>query len=1660
MLILCLTASMVWAERIDVATARKVAESVAQRENFSGLRSVGELPLVYAAAPGQSGSALRSGTMEGAADYFVFNFPGEKGFAIVAGDDRVRPVLGYSNEGGFDPDNLPENFRGMLAYYQEQIDWVVSRSIEASPALSAEWSRYMSGTTFRASKSGEKVIETAKWNQGDPYNRQTPTIGGKHSVTGCVATAAAIIMRYHEYPKTAVTGGVTSYNPNNDRNTFDKETFPVTYAAYDWNNMPLNYPASPTSAQANAVSALMWNIGANIDMDYSLESSGASMHRAAAQLHHIFGYGDELRVVRKSNFTWEDWYKLIRTEIDANRPVFYDGQNKAGGHAFVCDGYADGDYFHFNWGWGGYANNFTLLSVMLPEGSADGYGWNIDNTMAIGIKPASTGDQKIKEIRYTDLYTAIAPLPAVGATFTAGVEFTNTGNMQFDALVNLAVIDASGAWKKNIGEKNHSAQLGFDTKYYAGYSKYTGKFTCNLEQSLASGEKILPVYSLDNGATWIVMGKSEEAPECINQKGTIPAGDDLDNPTRVTMEGKLDYNPFNNAFMLASGLENAANRLGGYNMMRLEFIFKNASQDAILRFTFPEMTAWASHLKIYYGSDDKINSQGQGTLVSANADGEVEIPLSGLEISNSVVYVKILSDKVGTLDYDLRLFAASDRQNPLYEEIGKQMRFISIPDYGIEPNPLRGVKGQAVEFKLSIRELDALVIHPNMSLRPSIYSAVDLGDIALYRVEGSKETKVELSKRINGSIYAYSGNLNVESVRTGQEFTFRLKGVNQELGTTNDNWANIAFSITSNYTYIPAIDNSTRMIFTTTAPKVHNVTLNIENLLAERVSTVEDQHDLRIQLTPKNGFNLPAMIEIRMGDRLLTSGTDYQYDGTTGTIGSLQVTADVTITAIGVRKPVPTYGVTVNVTNLPAVTAEAVEESKDLTLTLSGNDTYDLPETIAVTMGGVTLTKDAGYTYDPATGVVVVKAVTGEIVITAVGKKKPVYFTIKQELTNLTSDKSGEIKVLENTKQELSLTVAESYYKLPGGIRITDAEGNTFADFTYDKSTGKIVIDKVTSDLTIVAVAIDDRHYDVVFDLNGVNADPTAIPPFEINTKASFTVKLAAAEGYDYDGTISVKMGDKTLAAGTDYTYDKETGAFALANGITATLTITAKAVKKQYTITVTCTSLTPMEVPNSVAHGDPLSFKYVPDEGYNLPEAIEVKMGGTVLTAGEGYTYNKADGTVSIAKVTGKVEVAAVGVVKQYAVTLNLTNLTSDLASGTKATHGEPLDIQLTAPAGYQLPKAVTVKMNGQPDPNFTYENGKISITKVLGPIEITAAAVKIHAVDETVENVTIEGTDNVAQGETFAGTIQPASGYNLPYAISVTMNGHVLRAGEYTYDNVTGEVKIPNVSGPISIFAKGVQDGYFEVIFTLSNLTSDPASFEPQAKDTEVELTLKPSSGYELPSAITVKMGEATLVAGTDYTYDKSTGKFSLEKITDRLLITANGYREPDPEPEPEPTPITYTVTLPVVEGATITAVGSTSVTEGNNFSFTVDVKEGYNADNMVVKANGTTLMPDANGRYTIANIRSNVVVTVSGIVKGDSPTANEAVEPGVLRVWSSGSRLFIQTPVADTAYIVAFDGRLYKTLSLPVGEYTEEMPRGSYIIYIGKQSYKLKF
>ena len=125
-----------------------------------------------------------------------------------------------------------------------------------------------------------------------------------------------------------------------------------------------------------------------------------------------------------------------------------------------------------------------------------------------------------------------------------------------------------------------------------------------------------------------------------------------------------------------------------------------------------------------------------------------------------------------------------------------------------------------------------------------------------------------------------------------------------------------------------------------------------------------------------------------------------------------------------------------------------------------------------------------------------------------------------------------------------------------------------------------------------------------------------------------------------------------------------------------------------------------------------------------------------------------------------------------------------------------------------------------------------------------------------EQTENIEIKTSgETVKEGEPFKCELAPATGYKFPYVIKVMMGGRLLKqknllraAGSeyYTYDNTTGIIEIENVDGEIVIEAKGVQEGFFEVIPNLVNLTSEPASFEPLAKDSKVELTLKAASGY----------------------------------------------------------------------------------------------------------------------------------------------------------------------------------------------------------------------
>lgn len=471
-----------WAERIDVATARKVAQHVAIQQAGSGLRSADDLSVVYAAAPGKQ-AALRSFADEGDADYFVFNVGNNRGFVIVSGEDRVRPVLGYADKGTFDPDNLPDNMRAWLANYQEQITWAADHLDTASPEVSAEWSRYLTGASLRAENG--VLLETADWDQGNPYNKLTPYVPGRgQAPTGCVATAMGIIMKYHNWPKEAAANRVTNHN--------GKE---VTYAPYNWDNMLSSYTAGNyTDAQANEVAQLLWHCGANANMMYGAEESSAYIYDAAKALSQVFGYPNT-RIVAQEGRTDAEWNNMMKFQLGEKRPILYSIKSFDSGHAVVIDGYQSGlsTLYHVNWGWGGACNGYYSLNLLDPNETGNLYHTDM---MLVDIVPNPTTHEVNKQLRLTLSLGGHATVSYQYTEVSVYAYFLNESAEKFEGYVCLAKKEGSAFELLTETQQEISLPACYSfNPYRLSLYKYS-------DDLIKEGDEIIVVYS-KNGTAWI-----------------------------------------------------------------------------------------------------------------------------------------------------------------------------------------------------------------------------------------------------------------------------------------------------------------------------------------------------------------------------------------------------------------------------------------------------------------------------------------------------------------------------------------------------------------------------------------------------------------------------------------------------------------------------------------------------------------------------------------------------------------------------------------------------------------------------------------------------------------------------------------------------------------------------------------------------------------------------------------------------------------------------------------------------------------------------------------------------------------------------------------------------------------------------------------------------
>lgn len=313
------------------------------------------------------------------AELYILNAD-DGGFVIVSGDDRTVPILGYSDQGEFRTDDMPDNVRSWLESYVEQIK---ALDHGATPVVKAG--------NGPAEPAIEPLIKT-QWNQTPPYNIMCPVFDKVYSMTGCVATALAQVMYYHRCPENSSTA-IPAYTTA----TRGKRMPELPAVTFKWDLMKESYSRTESGEAVDAVAELMLYAGQAVQMDYNAGGSGASLDNKA--MSNYFGFSKNMYFASREYYSVSQWENMIYQELEERRPVIYSGFSASSGHEFICDGYDGNGLFHINWGWGGSSNGYFVLSLanssMKGAGGGSGTdGYAIYQRALIGCQPAGESESE------------------------------------------------------------------------------------------------------------------------------------------------------------------------------------------------------------------------------------------------------------------------------------------------------------------------------------------------------------------------------------------------------------------------------------------------------------------------------------------------------------------------------------------------------------------------------------------------------------------------------------------------------------------------------------------------------------------------------------------------------------------------------------------------------------------------------------------------------------------------------------------------------------------------------------------------------------------------------------------------------------------------------------------------------------------------------------------------------------------------------------------------------------------------------------------------------------------------------------------------------------------------------------------------------------------
>lgn len=420
--------------------ANRFWSSVASQSGAYTRASSAELTLVYTSVVYAESKSTRAVDDRGLPTYYVFNAGQNGGFVIVAADDRARSILAYSLTGSFGLENQPLQISRWLSVYDKEIAKLAQIASYPESASHA-FGPYTSSISTRSALAPaiEPLLGSIAWNQDAPFNNKCPFDNNFNQTApvGCVATAAAQIMKYYNYPE--MGSGSKAYTST----TLNKRlTANFGETTYDWANMKDDYNSPYNEVQAEAIAVLSYHVGVSCNMDYSAQGSGATAKDIANGLKNYFLYDRNMEYAERTHYKEDDWSDFLKAELNERRPILYFGEGPGGGHAFVCDGYDTNGLFHFNWGWGGISNGYYQISALEPQdlGIGSGMGaYNHYQSILFGIQPPNNASTHLDRVHLNGTFKIENTETERDGGNKATVGFFNYGLQSFSGEVILGL---------------------------------------------------------------------------------------------------------------------------------------------------------------------------------------------------------------------------------------------------------------------------------------------------------------------------------------------------------------------------------------------------------------------------------------------------------------------------------------------------------------------------------------------------------------------------------------------------------------------------------------------------------------------------------------------------------------------------------------------------------------------------------------------------------------------------------------------------------------------------------------------------------------------------------------------------------------------------------------------------------------------------------------------------------------------------------------------------------------------------------------------------------------------------------------------------------------------------------------------------------------------